>query len=361
MLLAACADKQQYVINCSSELLTDGHMAYLFQREGDEQLVKLKTAVVADNSLLLKGRVENPVDAVLLVCDSTSFNEATFEFAKNEPRPVVANLILEPGNIVVSLSKEGDGVRALSSGAQFNDLYNKFHADADSVRAAGAANDPDKFFGFVVPFIKENVANIVGRLVFDHCHWSMPKEVKLELLDSLEKYYGGRFDELRKETIEHLELQRKREEQALSVQVGKEYKNLEERSVDGKSVSLKSVVENSKNRYVLLEFWLTDCAPCIMEMPNLLALYEKYKAKGFEVYSMSLDDAENAQKWVALVNEKRLPWVNLRAKDAAKVRNEYGIYGVPATFLIECATDNIVGVGLRGEALSRKLAELLDE
>ena len=53
-------------------------------------------------------------------------------------------------------------------------------------------------------------------------------------------------------------------------------------------------------------------------------------------------------------------WVNVRAAEGSDVRDKYGIYGIPANFLIDCATGEIVAVGLRGEALKNKLKELFD-
>lgn len=40
---------------------------------------------------------------------------------------------------------------------------------------------------------------------------------------------------------------------------------------------------------VLLDFWATYCEPCLVSMPHLNGLYEKYKARGFLVLGVSLD------------------------------------------------------------------------
>ena len=44
-----------------------------------------------------------------------------------------------------------------------------------------------------------------------------------------------------------------------------------------------------RGKVVLVDFWATWCGPCRREMPNVKALYEKHKAKGFEVVGVSLD------------------------------------------------------------------------
>ncbi len=62
-------------------------------------------------------------------------------------------------------------------------------------------------------------------------------------------------------------------------------------SSDGSFVS----ASDFDGRVVLVNFWATWCAPCREEMPMLMALRERFHAKGFEVVGIALDDVERAR------------------------------------------------------------------
>ena len=58
--------------------------------------------------------------------------------------------------------------------------------------------------------------------------------------------------------------------------------------LSGNTVSLKA----SKGSIVLLDFWATWCPPCLMSIPELVGLQQKYGEKGLVVLGISLDDPE---------------------------------------------------------------------
>jgi thiol-disulfide isomerase/thioredoxin len=65
----------------------------------------------------------------------------------------------------------------------------------------------------------------------------------------------------------------------------------------------QKLVESHKGKVVLYDFWATWCAPCRAEMPQLAGLADKFRARGFEVVTISADDREHkasAEKFIQM-------------------------------------------------------------
>jgi len=146
-----------------------------------------------------------------------------------------------------------------------------------------------------------------------------------------------------------------------AVGVGKAAPNINLPSPDGQQMSLADL----KGQVVLLDFWASWCRPCRKENPNVVRAYDKYKAKGFTVFSVSLDqdrgDGRGKQKWEKAIADDNLKW-EYHVSDLKGWKSSasalYGVKSIPQTFLID-AEGRIVAKNLRGAALETKLAELL--
>ena len=120
---------------------------------------------------------------------------------------------------------------------------------------------------------------------------------------------------------------------------------------EGKEITLSSL----KGKYVLVDFWASWCQPCRAENPNVLAAYTKYKSKGFEVLSVSVDRDQAA--WKKAVEDDGMTWI--QGHDDKDISHSlYGVVGIPSTFLLD-KDGVIVDKNLRGSALEEKLEELL--
>jgi thiol-disulfide isomerase/thioredoxin len=129
----------------------------------------------------------------------------------------------------------------------------------------------------------------------------------------------------------------------------------------GKVIKLSDL----RGNVVFLDFWASWCLPCRKENPRIRKIYEKYNksdfktAKGFEVYSVSLD--KNKTDWTTAINKDKLEWsahvseLNHWQSSAAKT---YHINAIPMNFLID-ENGIIIAKGLNSKELEEKLETLL--
>ena len=93
-------------------------------------------------------------------------------------------------------------------------------------------------------------------------------------------------------------------------------------------------------------------------MPNVVAAYNDFKAKGFGIVGVSLDN--NVEAWKKAIKDLNITWAqmsDLKGWDCEGAKL-YGVRAIPATVLVD-QQGTIVARNLRGEELSAKLGELL--
>ncbi|MEO7046466.1 MAG: TlpA disulfide reductase family protein, partial [Ferruginibacter sp.] len=122
----------------------------------------------------------------------------------------------------------------------------------------------------------------------------------------------------------------------------------------GKIVKLSKL----RGKYVLVDFWASWCAPCRRENPNVVEAYKKFHDKGLDIVGVSLDTKKDA--WLKAINHDGLTWYHVSDLKGwnGHIEKEFGIKVVPTNFLLD-KDGKVIAKNLRGEALQKKLEELL--
>lgn len=114
-------------------------------------------------------------------------------------------------------------------------------------------------------------------------------------------------------------------------QIGDKYVDFELNNVKGQ----KTKISELREKYTLIEFWASWCAPCRESNPALKKVYEKFHEKGFNIVGVSMDHTQ--EKWLKAIKEDSLPWDHILNEKGpwGDVATIYNIKGVPDNVLID--------------------------
>lgn len=101
--------------------------------------------------------------------------------------------------------------------------------------------------------------------------------------------------------------------------------------LNGKMVSSQSLLGKGP---IVVNFWATWCIPCMQEMTAMKPMFDKYKAKGLQVISISIDDTKTQPKVPAMVKLKAFPYTILLDPNK-EVYNKFNISNAPELLVID--------------------------
>lgn len=123
--------------------------------------------------------------------------------------------------------------------------------------------------------------------------------------------------------------------------------------ITGGTVSLASL----EGKVVLIDFWATNCPPCLEEMPNLKQIYADYHDDGFEIIGISLD--ENPSIVEQFTARTKITWPMIVERGTVEsLRESYFVPTIPSLFIVD-QSGKLHQFDARGKDLRSVIEKLL--
>lgn len=341
VMLAACqSDSYKIAGECSD--MNDGDTIFITNDFATGK--PFANGIVKDGRFSVEGTIDTPT---LCIAYSKSGLSTTF--------------FVEPGTIDIKLINTA---KAKVGGTPMND---KWQTVMDSTRLVGTEMDrigqflyssqgtisPEekaeamarieklqgRFAAFIKRYAEENISNQFGMFMLLYYQELFSPEDLLSLAGKLPAELQNTPD------MQKLMAETKHKTQA---NASGKLPDMTINDIDGKAVRLYD--EIAKHDITLIDFWASWCGPCRAEMPNVVALYDECKSKGFGVIGISLD--EDKDKWQSAVKSLNMTWLQLSDlkgwHNALAVAME--VRAIPHTVIVD-SKGNILANGYRGDRL----------
>ena len=163
------------------------------------------------------------------------------------------------------------------------------------------------------------------------------------------------FDNSIKQT-KYVELLLDRIRNLYKVSIGSSFTDFTLNDTTGNPIALSSLIGEN---YLLIDFWASWCGPCRRENPNIVAVYNDYNSKGFDIIGVSLDTDKN--NWIKAIEKDSLTWSHVSDLQGwnSAAGKLYAVNAIPHSVILN-ENGTIVAKNLRGEELRDKIAELLN-
>lgn len=363
-MLSCSADNAKYVIT-GKNAPQDGAKVYLYDVLW---AADIDSTVVSKGSFKMKGKAEK--DALLAVtidgvdgdimffCDGkpVQLNIADGTFTGSELNSKLSECVKRNKTAYAEYEKVIDELEALPDNAsqmRVSQMMNKYNVAIK------------KYADFYVGLIEENNNSLIPVAFVEQLpsvvsaadNWNKEAgEKKLdEILAANPSIANHPYVLDLKERMAAADVQRQQEKDDKQKFVGQKFTDLEEPDASGAMHKLSEYVGQGK--WVLVDFWASWCGPCKAEMPNVVAAYQKYHDKGFDVVGLSFDSDKDP--WKRAILEWGMPWIHLSDLQywQSKAAEVYKVNSIPDNLLID-PQGTIVARGLRGQNLEAKLSEI---
>lgn len=364
LLLANCSKKQHYTVTGSLGKLDSPATVYLLEVR-DRAYVVRDSAILNNGKFTFKGAIDTVIGVQLALNREGTGHELGTEYK---------GFFLEQGDIIVA-DGNGNLREAVISGTPNNDakirLYEEVTSPLNHLRAkltkkqeqvTSERGESEAFkaeLGTTEEQIMEYGKSLVSDFIFKYPNvmvslYELGHLADVEDYDKVALLYNSLSDEIKQHPIgQEFAI---RLEKLKKFTVGSVMPEFALPDTSGRPVSSSDF----NGQYLLVDLWAAWCTPCRAENPNLVALYNKYHDKNFNILGVSLDDSQ--ENWLAAIQKDGLTWTQVSDLKLwqSKAVEHFGISSIPTNYLID-PSGKIIARDLHGQALRTKLKELLEE
>ena len=95
----------------------------------------------------------------------------------------------------------------------------------------------------------------------------------------------------------------------------------------------RQTTADMKGKVTLVNFWATSCTTCVAEMPQIVATYDKYKAKGYDTLAVAMQ-YDPPSYVVNFAETRKLP-LKVAIDNTGKVAQAWGdVKLTPTTYIV---------------------------
>jgi peroxiredoxin len=355
VILSSCSSKPHYVVKG----MIDGSdsITFYLQKRVDGKSVSIDSAVSRKGVFTMKGGAVEYPQMVQLVAGNT--RKRTSFYLENSEITIKGSIDSLFKAVFDGSKTESQYDSLLKSNKILSDKYGKivsqYQASRQSGDVAKKANLEKQLDSIQIgminlqkTFVKTHPSSYVTPSILVSLSYEMDADEIESIVNRLDKAIAS---------LPPIKTLKERVNVMKAVAVGQKAPDFTLNDVNDKPVSLSSKIGS---KLLLIDFWASWCNPCRQENPNVVKVYNQFHKKGFDIFSVSLDQKKDP--WVKAIADDKLTWTHVSDLQywnsaAAKL---YAVNSIPANFLLD-ETGKIIGRNLRGDDLYNKVNEVLGD